>query len=111
GGDQPKTNSGSPTYPLDMFAALSPARKFLTLAVVNATQSEQKFDLDVIGIRVAGPSTLWRMTAKSLDAADRIGLPPQVEIKEAAIGAAPKTIAVAPISINIYRFPVAQGAQ
>ena len=49
GGDQPKTNSGSPTYPLDMFAALTPDRKFLTLAVVNATESEQKFDLNVSG--------------------------------------------------------------
>ena len=42
--DQPKTNSGSPTYPLDVFAALTPDRKFLTVAVVNATESEQKLD-------------------------------------------------------------------
>ena len=40
--DEPKTSSGSPTYPLDMFAALTPDHKFLTLAVVNATDSEQK---------------------------------------------------------------------
>jgi len=64
GGDQPKTNSGSPTYPLDMFGALTPDRRFLTLAVVNATESEQKFDLNVSGAHVAGPSTLWQMTAK-----------------------------------------------
>ena len=30
-GDQPKINSGSPTYPLDMFAALTPDRKFSPL--------------------------------------------------------------------------------
>ncbi len=42
-GDQPKTHPGSPTYPLDMFAALTPDRKYLTIAVVNATESEQKF--------------------------------------------------------------------
>ena len=34
-GDQPETSSGSPTYPLDMVAALTEDRKFLTLAVVN----------------------------------------------------------------------------
>ena len=77
GGDQPKTNSGSPTYPLDMFAALSPDRKFLTVAVVNATESEQKLDLSAAGVRLAGSSTLWQMTGKSLDAADRVGQPPR----------------------------------
>jgi alpha-N-arabinofuranosidase len=107
GGDQPRTNSGSPTYPLDMFAALTPDRKFLTLAVVNATDSEQKFDLNVTGMRLAGPSTLWRMTGKNLDAANHVGEPPQVMVKEIPIGDAPETISVAPISANIYRFSVA----
>lgn|SRR5579871_925847 len=106
GGDQPRTNAGSPTYPLDMFAALTPDRKFLTLAVVNATESEQKFNLNVSGARLAGPSTLWQMTGESLDAANRVGQPPQVEVKKIPIGEAPGTLSVAPISVNIYRFPV-----
>jgi alpha-N-arabinofuranosidase len=110
-GDQPKTNPGSPTYPLDMFAALTADHKFLTIAVVNATESEQKFDLSTTGVRLAGPSTLWQMTGSSLDAANHIGQPPQVEIKEIPIGDAPVTISVAPISVNIYRFPVAQAAK
>ena len=106
--DEPKTSSGSPTYPLDMFAALSPDHKFLTLAVVNATESEQKFDLNVSGARLEGPSTLWRMTGKDLEAADHVGKPPQVTVEEIPIGNAPGTISVAPISIDVYRFPVAQ---
>jgi len=36
-----------------MFGALTPDRRFLTLAVVNATESEQKFDLNVSGAHVA----------------------------------------------------------
>ncbi|MGA8043912.1 MAG: alpha-N-arabinofuranosidase, partial [Terracidiphilus sp.] len=108
GGDQPETNSGSPTYPLDMFAALTPDQKFLTLAVVNATESEQRFDLNVAGAQLAGPSTQWQMTGTSLDAADRVGQPPQVEIKETAIGNAPHSFRVAPISVAIYRFPIAR---
>ena len=111
GGDQPKTNSGSPTYPLDMFAALTPDRKYLTLAVVNATESEQKFDLNVAGVHLAGPSTLWQMTGKYLDAANHVGQKPQVVVKEIANGDAPHTLWVAPLSINIYRFPVAQPPQ
>src|SRR3546814_13189305 len=39
GYDHPKVNAGSATYPLDMIAALSPDRKALTIAVVNATHT------------------------------------------------------------------------
>jgi alpha-N-arabinofuranosidase len=106
GGDQPKTNSGSPTYPLDMFAALTPDHKFLTLAVVNATESERKFKLDVAGAQLGGPSTLWRMTGKDLEAADHVGEPPQVIVKEIPIGEATGQFSVAPISVNIYSFAV-----
>ena len=49
------------------------------------------------------------MTGSTLDAVDRVGQPPEVEIKE-TIGNAP-SLSVAPISINVYRFPVAPGAQ
>jgi alpha-N-arabinofuranosidase len=108
GGDQPKTNSGSPTYPLDMFAALTADRKFLNVAVVNATEAEQRFDLNVAGVRIAGPFTFWQLTGESLDAADRVGQAPEVEVKETAIGDTPHSLTVAPISVNIYRFPVAQ---
>jgi len=107
GGDQPRQNSGSPTYPLDMFAALSPDHKFLTVAVVNATDSEQKFDLSATGVNLAGPSTQWLLTGATLDAANHVGQPAQVAIKEIPLGNAPGTISVAPISVNVYRFPVA----
>jgi alpha-N-arabinofuranosidase len=107
-GDLPRTSAGSPTYPLDMVAALSADRRFLTLAVVNATDSEQKFDLNVSGARLSGNATLWRMTGKTLEAANKLNEPPQVEVKESAIDKAPTTFSVAPISVEIYRFPVAQ---
>jgi alpha-N-arabinofuranosidase len=106
-GELPRTSAGSPTYPLDMVAALSADRKYLTLAVVNATDSEQKFDLNISGARLAGNATLWQMTGKDLDAANHVGQTPQVEVTESAIGEAPATLSVAPISIDIYRFAVA----
>jgi len=106
-GDMPRTSAGSPTYPLDMVAALSPDRKYLTLAVVNVTDSAQHFDLNVSGLHVGGAGSVWRMTGSSLDAANHVGKPPEVEVKESTAGAAPKTITVAPISVEVYRFPVA----
>ena len=107
-GDLPRISAGSPTYPLDMFAVLSADHKFLTIAVVNATDSEQKFSLNVSGAHLIGEATLWRMTGKNLDAANHVGQTPQVEVKETAIREVPTSMSVAPISINIYRFPVAQ---
>jgi alpha-N-arabinofuranosidase len=108
-GDYPHKQAGSPTYPLDMVAALSPDHKFLNLAVVNATDSTQHFTLNVDGLTLSGPSTLWRMTGPSLTAANNLGQPPQVNVKTIPMNSAPRSVTVAPISIDIYRFPV-QGA-
>jgi alpha-N-arabinofuranosidase len=108
GGDQPRTNSGSPTYPLDVVAALTADRKYLSLAVVNATESVQPVELNVTGARLAGKSTLWQMTGRDLDAANRVGEEAQVAVREIDIVDAPQTLSVAPISVDIYRFPVVQ---
>jgi alpha-N-arabinofuranosidase len=111
GGDQPRTNAGSPTYPLDMVAALSADRKYLTLAVVNATESVQLLDLNVAGARLVGKSTLWQMTGKDLNATNRVGQEAQIVVKETDVGNAPQTLLVAPITLDVYRFPVVQTSQ
>jgi len=102
-----QTSAGSPTYPLDMLAALSPDRKFLTLSVVNATSSQQSFDLNLSGLRLSGGASLWTMTGPALDAANHVGQPPQVQVKESTLAAIPQNLSVAPISVTIFRFPVA----
>jgi alpha-N-arabinofuranosidase len=109
-GDQPKTSSGSPTYPLDMVAALSADRRYLTMAVVNGTDSSQTFGLEVKGVKITGPGTQWKLTGKSLDAENRVGEAPQVEVRQTAMGGTANSISVAPISVDIYRFPIVQAA-
>jgi alpha-N-arabinofuranosidase len=110
-GDLPRTSAGSPTYPLDMVATLSADHKFLTLAVVNATDTEQRFDLNVSGVHLAGNGMLWQMTGKDLGAVNHVGQSPQVEVKETATGEVPSTLSVPPISVNIYRFPAVRTAE
>jgi alpha-N-arabinofuranosidase len=107
-GDLPRTSAGSPTYPLDMVAALSEDHKFLILAVVNATDTEQRFDFNVNGVHPEGNATLWQMTGKDLIAANHVGRPPEVEVKESAIREVPTMLSVPPISVDIYRLPMAQ---
>ena len=108
GGDQPATNSGSPTYPLDMFAALTPDRKILTVAIVNATDEPEKLDLKVTGNKLTGPATLWELTGRSLDAVNKVGDQLQVAIRKTSVDKTPETISVAPISVSIYSFAVQQ---
>lgn len=110
-GDMPRSSAGSPTYPLDMLAAVSADGKFLTLAVVNATDAEQNFNLNIRGASQNGGATIWQMTGKDLDAANRVGQPPQVQVKQTEIGEAPTKLSVSPISVNFYRFPVVQTAK
>jgi len=107
-GDLPRSSAGSPTYPLDMVATLSADRKYLTLAIVNATDSEQKFSLTVSSARLTGNGTRWQMTGKDLNAANHVGQKPQVEVKESTIGEASNTWSAAPNSVEIYRFSIAQ---
>jgi alpha-N-arabinofuranosidase len=89
-----------------MVAALSPDRKSLLLSVVNATDSQQTFDLNVAGAHPTGSATLWVMTGPSPDASNHVGQPPQVDIKQSSVAAA-KTFTVAPLTINLYQFPLA----
>ena len=42
---QPRANAGSPTWPLDVSAALSADGKLLTIAIVNPTESAQDLDI------------------------------------------------------------------
>ena len=107
GGDQPKLNSGSPTYPLDMFAALSGDRKLLILSVVNPTESAQQFSPQIAGVKLRGPGKLWQIAPPSLTSANQAGQKPVVEIVESAQSALGSTVQVPPVSISVYEFEIA----
>jgi len=100
GADQPRVNAGSPTYPLDVAAALSADRKSLTVAIVNPTEAEQDFTVIIKGLEVSGRGRLWRMTGSDANAANVLGQKPQVEVVEIPFSELPKT--VPPVSISLY---------
>src|SRR6185312_5080597 len=82
GGDQPAVNAGSPTFPLDMAAALTDDRRVLTLAVVNATEQPQRTSLQLTNFNPAARGHMWRLTGPDLKAANRVGQPQQVKVTE-----------------------------
>ena len=103
GGDQPRVNAGSPTYPLDVSAALTSDGKRLTLAVVNPTESAHMLDLAIHGVELRGHGRMWHMTGPGLEAVTGLSKH-EVQIAESPVGDVPKTLQVAPISIDLYEF-------
>ena len=107
GGDQPRVNPGSDTYPLDVSAALTEDRKTLTFAVLNPSDPEQKPQ----GFNHRGTTFdrghLWRMAPASVDATIIVvGQKPGVEVQEQALTAVPDSVLVPPFSVSLYSFPV-----
>jgi alpha-L-arabinofuranosidase len=105
GGEEPEVNAGSATFPLDVAAAWSPDRKWLTIAVINPTETEQQLDLSIAGATFAGAGKLWRMAPSDINATITVGQKPGVAIEEQTFGSAPSTLALAPWSVSIYALP------
>jgi len=109
GFSHPKVRAGSPTYPLDVIAGLSPDRRVLRIAVVNATFKPQPMAIKLDGMAVRGSGKVWRLTGKNLDAINKVGQPPGVTIQSSGAPALRGSLTVPPVSTSIYEFPVAVG--
>ena len=101
GADQPKVNAGSPTDPVDVVAALTTDGKLLTVAIINANESAQQLDLTFKGIALQGNGRMWTMTGDSLNAATGLGRN-EIRTVETPWTEVPRSLTVAPISINIF---------
>jgi alpha-N-arabinofuranosidase len=104
--------SGSPTYPLDIFAALGADRKTLSISVVNPTETSQDCVLNVTGVQAIGPAKVSRLTAPAAvtpapaaPVMGRFGGPP-VTVAQSTLPQAPRRITVPPASITVYAFEV-----
>jgi alpha-N-arabinofuranosidase len=101
GGDQPRVNAGSPTYPVDVSAALTSDGNFLTFAVVNPTESAHKLELTIKGVDLRGAGRRWSMRGPGLDAVTGLSRQ-EVQVVETPVDGVPATIEAAPISIELY---------
>lgn len=106
GGDQCAVNPGSPTFPLDVSAALSPDRKTLTFAVINPSDSAQPMKLAISNARLGQAGDSWQMAPKTVDATIVVGQTPGVAVEEQKLTAVPDSVNVPPFSITIYSFPL-----
>jgi alpha-L-arabinofuranosidase len=102
--------SGSPTYPLDVFAALSADHKNMAISLVNPTESAQECDLSLTGVQPAGAAKSWQITAPAGAAAPapggRGGGGTPATAVEKALPEVPRQVILPPASITIYEFTV-----
>jgi alpha-N-arabinofuranosidase len=104
--------SGSPTYPLDVFAALSADRKTLAISVVNPTETPQECVLNLAGVQASGAAEISQLTAPAGAApvapapgTGRFGGPPAT-VAHSTLPQAPGKITVPPASMTVYQFHV-----
>jgi alpha-L-arabinofuranosidase len=104
GGDQPKVNTGSSTWPLDVSAALTGDRTALVVAVVNATEEARTLELGLDGFKSAAAGRCWKLAGHGLDSQNLVGKAPEIVIAEGSFDATAKTLTVAPFGIELYEY-------
>jgi alpha-L-arabinofuranosidase len=110
--DKAARPSGSPTYPLDVLAALSPDRRRMAVSIVNPTETPQQCDLTLKGVQASGPVKVSQLTAPAGAAPapaapgmGRFGGPPAT-VAESTLPEVPRMITVPPASLTVYEFEV-----
>ena len=106
GGDQPALNPGSPTYPVDVSAAITQDHKALTIAVINPSEHSQEIRISISGVKLAETGSLWRLAPDRVDAQVSVGKPPEVVENTQTLGALPEKIWVLAGSISILSYSV-----
>jgi alpha-N-arabinofuranosidase len=106
GFSHPQVKAGSPTYPLDIIAGLSPDQRTLIIAVVNATFEPQQVSVLLRGGKTHGRGTVWRLTGANINAENKLGEPPGVTLQQASVPPLGGKLTLPPISTSIYNFPV-----
>ena len=102
-----QARAGSPTYPLDVIAGLSPDGRSLRIVVVNATYKPQSFKVTLANLVTRGPGRQWLLTGESVRAENKVGAAPGVTIAERKVKPLGRALAVPAISTSIFEFPLA----
>lgn len=103
--------SGSPTYPLDVFAALSADRRKLEISVVNPTEQTQQCALEIAGVQPHGLVRVYQLVAPAGAASapprGPFGFGPPASVAESTLPQLPAALTVSPSSITVFELEVA----
>lgn len=104
--DKPTNPTGSPTYPLDIVAALSADRRKLILSVVNPTEDVQEFSPQIGGVKRLGAGKLSQIAAPSLSSNNESGKEPVVKIVVSPLTALGETVQIPSLSVSVYELEI-----
>jgi alpha-N-arabinofuranosidase len=96
------------THLLDAQAAWTADRKTLTLGVVNPSLKSVAIQLEVHGAKLAGTGTRWEIAGSDPQACNDPGRPPSVTTNETPLAGVSDTLTVAPCSVTLFAFRLAQ---
>jgi alpha-N-arabinofuranosidase len=102
-----KRPSGSPTYPLDVAAALSNDRKTFIFSIVNPTEQAHEFTPRISGVKLRGAGRLSQIAPPSVSSNNQAGKDPMVTIVESPQTELAERVQVPPVSVSIYEFAIA----
>jgi alpha-N-arabinofuranosidase len=91
---------------LDVSAALTEDKRFLTIGIVNATWDTYQIRFDIKSLTVSGKANGWIIAHEDPMAYNDPGQPAVVEIQSAPQADLNQLITVKPISITLYKVPV-----
>jgi len=91
------------TPSLDISAALSEDKKYLTISVVNTAEQAQKLTLDIPDILIKGQVNQYTLKAASLQDINEPGKNPKIEVVGQSLSILPKTLEIPPLSVTLYK--------
>ena len=94
---------------LDVAAALTDDRKFLTVGIVNPTQQGHTLTLDMENAELTGKGEWWRIESTDTLAFNEPGQSPEVLIQSGSQPVISPVLDVPPWSIILYKLPVVVG--
>jgi alpha-N-arabinofuranosidase len=98
--------TGSPTFPLDVVAAVSSDRKTFLLSVVNPTEEAQELSPRITGVQLRATGKLWQIAGPALDTAGEGDKKPPVAIREYPQKELADKLQVPPTSVSVYAFDI-----
>ena len=105
GVDIPKEISGSPTYPLDIAAALDERNSKLMISIVNPTATEQSINLKYDGATPRNDVKIYTLSSTNVTDENSFTSPDIIKVKESTARFS-NTIKVQPFSITLYEINI-----
>jgi alpha-N-arabinofuranosidase len=102
GGEQPRVNAGSDTFPIDVVAAWDEGHQFLSIAVVNPTEAQQSMKLSIAGANLARKATLLRLYTPDVNYAVKPGERSKVKVQQQSVANIAAQQTLPPYSVSVY---------